>query len=270
MSLHRPKFKLRTKIIAWSFIPTAIILLLVATMIYLAYQQETERVVINRDRELALARRPAVYNGTVDQQREALEKSKNRLVFFDGGVYLLNNLGGLIAAQPNDPALIGQDWSDRTFFESMVRSPGLFISNIENEGPYGEQVITMAVPILGENDEFKGVAAGMYRLESTPASSLYGNLLKLRIGQGGKAYVVDGHETILFATDTNQIGSRFSSHPVAQQALQGEVDATRSIAQDGSDIVAGYAPVPRTQWTLVVEQDWDELVRQGQGYRRFL
>ncbi|MBP1703175.1 MAG: exported protein of unknown function, partial [Chloroflexi bacterium] len=33
---------------------------------------------------------------------------------------------------------------------------------------------------------------------------------------------------------------------------------------------AGYAPVPRTQWTLVVEQDWDELVRQGQGYRRFL
>ena len=290
MSLHRPKFKLRTKIIAWSFIPTAIILLLVATMIYLAYQQETERVVINRDRELtrltageisssfedfydrltALARRPAVYNGTVDQQREALEKSKNRLVFFDGGVYLLNNLGGLIAAQPNDPALIGQDWSDRTFFESMVRSPGLFISNIENEGPYGEQVITMAVPILGENDEFKGVAAGMYRLESTPASSLYGNLLKLRIGQGGKAYVVDGHETILFATDTNQIGSKFSSHPVAQQALQGEVDATRSIAQDGSDIVAGYAPVPRTQWTLVVEQDWDELVRQGQGYRRFL
>lgn len=290
MTSYRPKFKLRTKIIAWSFIPTAIILLLVATMIYLAYQEETERVVINRDRELtrltageisssfedfydrltALARRPAVYRGTVDQQREALEKSKNQLVFFDGGVYLLNNLGNLVAAQPNDPTLLGQDWSGRTFFERMVRSPGLYISNIENEGPYGEQVITIAVPILSENDEFKGVAAGMFRLDSTPASSLYGNLLKLRIGQGGKAYVVDGHQSVLFATETDQIGTEFSNHPIAQLALKGEVDARRAVSQDGRDIVAGYAPVPRTQWTLVVEQDWDELVRQGQGYRRFL
>ena len=290
MSTYRPKFKLRTKIIAWSFIPTAIILLLVATTIYLAYQDETERVVISRDRELtrltasevsasfedfydrltALARQPAVYKGSLAEQRKALENSRNRLVFFDGGVYLLNNLGTLIAAQPGDPSLVGQDWSGRSFFQPMVRSPGLYISNIENEGPHGENVITIAVPILGENDEFIGVAAGMFRLESTAASSLYGNLLKLRIGHGGQAYVVDGHQRVLFSTDTSQIGTMFSNHPIAQEALKGEVDARRAESLDGRNIVAGYAPIPRTRWTLVVEQDWGELVRQGQGYRRFL
>jgi len=36
------RIDLRTKIIAWSFIPTALVLFLVAVTMYLAYQQVTE------------------------------------------------------------------------------------------------------------------------------------------------------------------------------------------------------------------------------------
>ena len=43
---------LRRKIIAWSFVPTAIILLAVALITFTAYQQVTEDLVIERDREL--------------------------------------------------------------------------------------------------------------------------------------------------------------------------------------------------------------------------
>ncbi len=290
MSLQRPKFKLRTKIIAWSFIPTAIILLLVATMIYIAYQDETERVVISRDRELTrltagevttsmeefidrlndLASDPDVYLGSPADQQAALSDARNQLVFFDGGVYLINNLGTLIAAEPNEPSLVGADWSGYSFFQKIVRSPALYISNIEPEGPNQEHVITIAVPVLGESGEFNGLVAGMFRLDPTAINALYGNLIKLRIGQGGSAYLVDGNAKVLFASDTNEIGESFVNHPVAREALSGEVGALRALSQKGQNIVAGYAPVPRTEWTLVVEQDWGELVRQGQGSRRFL
>ena len=290
MALQRPKFKLRTKIIAWSFIPTAIILLLVATTIYIAYQDETERVVISRDRELTrltagevstsleefidrlnnLVRDHAIFEGKLSDQQAALTEARNQLVFFDGGVYLLNNLGTLIAAEPYDPSLVGKDWSNRSFFQQMVRSPGLFISNIEPEGPNQESVITIAVPILGDSGEFKGVTAGMFRLDPTEINALYGNLVKLRIGQGGSAFLIDGNRKVLFASDTSEIGTTFTDHPVASNALSGEVGAERALSRIGDEIVAGYAPVPRTEWTLVVEQDWAELVRQGQGYRRFL
>ena len=43
---------LRTKIIGWSFVPTAIILAAVALVNFYAYQQVTEDLVIQRDREL--------------------------------------------------------------------------------------------------------------------------------------------------------------------------------------------------------------------------
>ena len=43
---------LRTKIIAWSFVPTAIILLAVALVTYYAYQQVTEELVFERDQDL--------------------------------------------------------------------------------------------------------------------------------------------------------------------------------------------------------------------------
>ena len=43
---------LRTKIIIWSFVPTALILLAVAWVTFTAYQQVTEDLVIERDREL--------------------------------------------------------------------------------------------------------------------------------------------------------------------------------------------------------------------------
>jgi hypothetical protein len=85
---RQTRAKLRTKIIAWSFIPTAIILLLVALTFYFAYQQVTEQMVIKNDEELtrlsaselsagfqeysdrlsALARLPEVYQGNPDQQ----------------------------------------------------------------------------------------------------------------------------------------------------------------------------------------------------------
>jgi signal transduction histidine kinase len=35
-------------------------------------------------------------------------------------------------------------------------------------------------------------------------------------------------------------------------------------------VVAGHAPVPDTNWTLIVEQDWDRLVQSSLGYRQFL
>ncbi len=46
---------LRTKIITWSFVPTVIILLAVALVIFFAFQSVTEELVLERDREVTFA-----------------------------------------------------------------------------------------------------------------------------------------------------------------------------------------------------------------------
>jgi len=93
---------LRTKIIAWSFVPAAMILVAVAVVIFYAYQDVTEDLVIERNRELtrlaagqitaelkeyadlldAEARTSDVYGNDPVAQRDALKWASNRLAVF--------------------------------------------------------------------------------------------------------------------------------------------------------------------------------------------
>jgi signal transduction histidine kinase len=285
VALRRVRSRLRNKIIAWSFIPTAIILFLVALALYFLYQRVTGDLVLKRDEELTrlsaseisasfeeyidrltnLARLPDIYQGAPREQRLALLNSRNQMFLFDGGAYILDNLGTVIAAQPENPRVLGQDWSDRSFFGNMVRTPGLIITNIEPNGPDGEDVIAIAVPIIGSREEFNGVAVGMFRLNATSISPFYGALIKLRIGRTGDAFLVDNSHRIIFSNNPNLIGEEFLNHPVAEKAFNGSVGVLRTQDANGQEILAGYAPIPRTNWTLVVEENWDSLVRNSQG-----
>jgi signal transduction histidine kinase/DNA-binding response OmpR family regulator len=290
MPPRKRRFRLHTKIIVWSFVPTALILLLVALTAYYAYAKVTEEFAVHnglelarlsaneissafedyRDRLWTVARVPGVFQGDAEQQRAVLEKDSQRLIFFDGGVYLLNHLGIVTATLPHTPDIIGQDWSERSYFTRMFRATEPYLTEIVPDGPGGMEVIVLAVPILGEEDELKGIALGMFRLDANVLSPFYGTLLKLRIGRAGTAYIVDHNNRIVFSSDSDQIGGDFSTHPASEQALVGEIGSSRTDTPDGRDVVLGYAPVPRTAWSLVIEEDWGNLVQPIQRYRGYL
>ena len=97
---------LRPKIILWAFVPTAIILIAVAAVNYLAYRKVAETLIVERDEEVtrlaasqiatSLAeyadlldsevRNAALAQGDVIYQQAALTRARNRLAIFDGGV----------------------------------------------------------------------------------------------------------------------------------------------------------------------------------------
>ena len=164
---------LRNKIIAWSFVPTAIILVAVAVVIFFAYQDVTEELVLERNRDLARlaasqlaaalkedadllsaeARTSGIYGNDPVAQRDALRSASNRLAVFDGGVVMLDTFGTVVAAEPDRPRTVGQDWSGRAYYRQMLRaqiagSPGLLLSDVVADGPGGTEVIVAAVPVL--------------------------------------------------------------------------------------------------------------------------
>ena len=281
---------LRTKIIAWSFVPTAIILLAVALVTYYAYQQVTEELVFERDQDLTrlsarqvateltaysdilttIARTADIYQNNAADQQTALKQAGNRLVVFDGGVLILNTFGTVVAAEPERPNILGQDWSNRAYFRQMVRSPGLVFSNIVADGPDGMDVIVMAVPIIGEQGEFLGTMVGMFRVGATTVSAFYGTIVKLRIGESGSTYLVDNNGRVIYHSDADYIGRDFSEQTMVQQVLAGETGAIRTRDFDGQDIVAGFSPVPGMPWGLVTEESWATLTSGSRGYQIFL
>ncbi len=284
------RMSLRTKIIAWSFVPTAIILAMVALVTFTAYQQVTQDLVIERDQELTRlstgqltaelaeyaellateARAAGIYRGDAGAQQIALRRAHNRLVVFDGGVIILDTYGIVAAADPERPEIIGEDWSDRPYYRDIIRFPQPVFSNILPDGPGGAEVVVVAVPVTGEQGELVGVMAGMFRVGATTISALYGDIVKLRIGISGNAYLVDQYGRVIYHSDPSLIGSDFSSQPVVQQVLDGQSGAVRTRDLGGRDIVASFAPVPGTPWSLVTQENWQTLISSSQGYQRFL
>lgn len=285
---------LLVKIIAWSFVPTAIILAAVALVGFFAYQRVAEDLVIERNRELvrriasqlaigleeypddlaAVARTADISSNLLSTQRAALSQARSQLAAFDAGVVLLDNHGVVVAAEPPRPEVLGRDWSNRAYFVQMVRSPGPVFSDVTGDGPGGVRVVAVAVPVYGARGEFVGALAGMFRLGATSVSSFYGDIVKLRIGAGDSAfinaYLVDHYGRVIYHGDAQHIGDDFSDQSAVQQLVNGQSGAFRTRDVAGRDIVASFSPVPGTPWGLVSEVSWNLVLSASRDYGRFL
>jgi PAS domain S-box-containing protein len=281
---------LRTKIIAWSFVPTAIILATVALVGFYAFQRVTQDLTIQSSREVArlsagqlatqlsefsneldaVARTASIYENNLEEQRIALAQASNRLLIFDGGAVILDNHGTVTATQPARPDIIGQNWSNRVFFQQMIRSPGITVSNVVDDGPGRVPVILVAVPITNTQGELIGTLAGMFLVDPASVSLLYGEIVRLSAGADETTYITDGNGQVIFHSNSEWIGKNLSTQPVVQAVKNGRADALRTRDLDGHEIVASFAPVPGTPWGLVTEQRWNVLLAPGQRYVRFL
>ena len=119
---------LAIKIIVWSFVPTIMILLGVVLVTFVAYQQVTEDLVIERDKQVTrlsasqlsneldnytqilteVARSEGLRRGNKERRFETLQDAANRLVVFDGGVLVLDTYGEVIAALPGRLETVGR------------------------------------------------------------------------------------------------------------------------------------------------------------------
>jgi nitrate/nitrite-specific signal transduction histidine kinase len=281
---------LRAKILAWSFIPTLLILAIVALVTYAAYQKVTGDLVLAKDQELTrlsasqLSAEMKTYTDLLSEiantsglrqsnhslQGQALQQFSNRLVIFDGGVVILDNFGQLVSAIPMRQQDLGADWSDREYFRQIVHTSRPVFSNIVADGPRNAEVIVAAVPIQGDHGELIGVLAGMFRIGVKEVSAFYGGIVKQRIGQNGSTYLVDAAGRVIYHQEAGQIGSDLSGDAVVQAALQGGPAAIRTNDASGKIIVAAYAPVPGAPWLMINEENWVSLANAFQGYSQYL
>jgi nitrate/nitrite-specific signal transduction histidine kinase len=281
---------LQAKIIIWSFVPALLILLTVALAMFFAYQRVTQTLALERDKELTrlaagqlavqlnpyvqdldtLARLSTINRGDAEAQQAALHGARSRLVVFDGGVVILDSRGRVSATEPERSDLVGADWSSREYFREIVGFPAPVFSNILADGPDGADVIAVAVPIVGEQGEFRGVLLGMFKLGPTAVSALYGSIVKLQVADTKNAFVVDGQGRVIYDGDFARIGRDVSAEPAVQQVLAGRSDAMTARAADGSSLVSGFAPVPGTPWGLVTREDPGALAGTFREFGQFL
>jgi nitrate/nitrite-specific signal transduction histidine kinase len=280
---------LRVKIIVWTFVPTAIILAAVTLVIFAAYKQVTEDLIIEQNQEvthLAASQFASDLTGYADLlavearsedvarsgptgQLTALRNSQNRLAIFDGGVFILDTFGTVVATEPTRSDALWQDWSDRSYYREMISNPGPKFSDIVADGPGNADVIVVAVPITGSQDEFLGVMAGMFQLDEA-TSSFYGDIVRRRVGVEGSSYLVDGNGRVIYHSDLTKVGDDLSSQEAILQVMRGQTGAVRTHSEEGGESIASFAPIPGTTWGVVAEDNWKALTSPNQGYQQTL
>ena len=290
MASLNPHAHLRTRILLWSFVPTAIILFAVAVTIYFAYQHLTEDLVVGRNQQLirlsagelsanlatyvntlnSLTRTPGFYADDPVQQSLALDQASSQLSVFDGGSVILDRFSKIVAVKSLMPGFVGDDWSNRSFIRQIIRNGEPAFSDILPSTSYSSNVLGIGVPILNAQGEFRGILIGLFHVGASSSSAFYGGIVKLRLGENGSTFLVDSTGRVIFHPEESQIGSDMHLQPDVQQVLKGQVGYLRTRNSNNRDILATFAPIPGTPWGMVNEEDWTDLLAASQGFGQFL
>jgi nitrate/nitrite-specific signal transduction histidine kinase len=289
---------LRTKIIAWSFVPTVIILSAVAWFTFYSYQKVLGDLAIKQDWAIVQSKTQPLFNAffditnplivkiilQVDTQREApLEVRAQNIIdheegidIFDGGIYFVDPQGKVVKTHPDQPEVVGQDWSDTPQFRFMVDHPGkAAYSDLRYIESSGKEILCVSVSMNGMQGEFVG--ADYYCFTIYPATQnayyeAYSNAYNT-LDLGSNVYMVDGNQQIIFSTDPSVMGRDLSGEAYIQQLLTGQSMSGR-FRKGEEDVLVSYVPLYITgslvPWNVVKEESWTVVMQPSLPYRQLL
>ncbi|GAA3546222.1 sensor domain-containing diguanylate cyclase [Zobellella aerophila] len=118
--------------------------------------------------------------------------------------------------------------------------------------PAGNYLISISHPIFAPDGRYLGYMAGTIYLQGE-------NILNLLLGQhhykdGSYLYVVDRNGVLIYHMDQHRVGEKVTDNPVIDAVIRNQSGADNLINSRGSDMLAGFAPVPRAGWGVVAQR----------------
>jgi HAMP domain-containing protein len=287
---------LRIKIIAWSFVPTLIILSAVAWFTFFSYQQVLGDLAIRQDWAIVQTKveqaspalstllnvhlRQIVLNIDthpelpIEARIQNIVDQAQSLEDFDGGIYFVDLYGKVIKTHPERPDLLGRDWSDTPQFRYIRQNPpgSAAITDVQDFGPDLGKVVCAILRMQNTQKELIGAGYYCFKIDSTGQNGLYQTFNRLALGKN--VYFLDGNLVIVFSPDPTQIGKDLSNEADIQQLLQSQTTSIR-FRQGTEDKVISYTPFNpvndgRLRWILISEQSWANIMQPSLPYRQFL
>jgi nitrate/nitrite-specific signal transduction histidine kinase len=290
---------LRTKIIAWSFVPTVIILSAVAWFTFYSYQKVIGDLAIKQDWAVVQSKTQPLFNAffditnhiivqiilQVDTQKDApLEVRAQNILdhaqgidIFDGGIYFVDPQGKVVKTHPDQPDVVGQDWSDTPQFRFMVDHPGkAAYSDLRYIETSGKEILCMSASMNGTQGEFVGADYYCFTIYPATQNAYYASYSNAysKLDLGSNVYLVDGNQRIIFSTDPSEMGKDLSGETYLQQLLHSDSMSGR-FSKGEEDVLVSYVPLytfsgSLVPWNVVKEESWIEVMQPSLPYRQLL
>jgi len=244
----------------------------------------TEQIAFNVDNAIEQVFRqlsPALSGGVqtrdaniFSQPERYLSEVRQRLPVSVHYVALLDEGGEVIRTDPVIPQLVGCDFSALPFMAPVLGGDGPNVSNIVNDGCFGEYVAFVAAPVAIPDRPRRSVVAAL--------DIGLGDLLSMidisKIGQTSRIEIVDGVGIVLAASDEAQILQESDHGGVFAEMIEEQrsgVSACHNCHEttlevELEDDIITIAPLSQAAWGVVIRQARDEALAHTLQLQRIL
>jgi len=182
--------------------------------------------------------------------------------------FIFINEQGVVVADSIGGKTKGVSVADRGYFKE-AKSGKSDVGVVVKSRVTGQPITAAAVPVLSENGNTVGVLAAIIKIDY-----IIKQLLDIRLGRTGYPFMID-NKGLVIAHPRKELILELD---LATQAGMAEMVKKMLAKQTGSEFytfqgvkkVAGFAPIPLTNWHIGVTQDLDELMAQATSIRNFI
>ncbi len=154
--------------------------------------------------------------------------------------------------------------SEREYFQQVKSTKKIYIQDILVSKVTGNNVITIALPILNDSGEVQGVIFTQIAIKS-----LENSLGKIKVAETGSAMMLTTKGDYIFDINSDKIGknyTEFITNTSNEEAYKNEILAkkegtVRYKNDDGRDVLAAYSTVSHTGWKVVAVAPLNEVFK---------
>ncbi|MEN4921528.1 sensor domain-containing diguanylate cyclase [Achromobacter spanius] len=158
--------------------------------------------------------------------------------------------GKVLAVSSSYPQLQGQQLTSDAVGEALA-AKGPTISE-PFQARNGRWQILYTQPIFSRDYRYLGFIAGSLYLHE---DNVLDRLLDQHFYRDESfLYVIDRKGTLIYHPDRSQLGKTAPDNELFAAARRGETGEKRFIDSEGRDMLAGYAPVPSTGWSIIAQR----------------
>lgn len=182
-----------------------------------------------------------------------LQQASEALVFFNGGVIAVDRTGSVVTESSDTAIQLGPSVSDLEVYRQVQKTLSPAVGDLQNSEDPGEEYILIAIPVGDERTGFAGALVGILDLRT---ASFGEPLRSLTADEARHAYLVDSNGRIIFHPDEEEIGRDLGDRPFADEMSDRRSGGWLTRGPDGERLVEGFAPIPGTDWGLIVQESW--------------
>jgi hypothetical protein len=208
LPLYQTVYGWMTQLRAQAILLILLLLLLMTVLTvgvaFLAYRQVSQTLAESRDQELpingaerlseqmegmlrgllALSDQPEMQSGEPTIQEATLNRARDLLADFtnrDAGIIILNDQGFVSVTIPFRPDLMGQDFSQESYFQDANQQRTFTFSDVLQEPGTRQDIIVITVPIVNQqSNRFVGALAARFYIDFQALGS---QIEKLKVGE---------------------------------------------------------------------------------------